>query len=103
MAYCGPRGIPLSQFLSWDRADQDAALGWSGYEARRCQRCGWHPDERREHVHIDVCPGCARLAAAEKANQDEPHGRAHLAAGTVDACERCVREQQADQAVTSRG
>lgn len=69
MAYCGPRGIPLSEFLRWEPQDQDAALAWSEHDAQRCPDCGTHPDEwderRGGHRHayvVDVkrCPGCER-------------------------------------------
>jgi hypothetical protein len=72
MAYCGPRGIPLSVFLSWDTDDQDAALLWQAREARRCSGCGTHPDDwdpdaggRRDayHATVEVCPGCRTVDA----------------------------------------
>jgi hypothetical protein len=45
MAYCGPKGLPLSQFLAWPESDQDAALTWQAHEARKCTECGTHPDD----------------------------------------------------------
>jgi hypothetical protein len=45
MAYCGPKGIPLSEFLAWGEDDQDAALQWQSHESHRCGQCGTHPDE----------------------------------------------------------
>jgi hypothetical protein len=89
MDYCGPRGIPLSEFLSWDEADQDAALVWQAHEARRCPSCHTHPDTwdetkggRRDAylAELVVCPGCRTLEAArkrEEKNANQPLG-AHL-------------------------
>lgn len=86
MAYCGPRGIPLSEFLSWDETDQDAAMAWQMHEARRCPSCKTHPDEwdedaggRRDAYAADiaVCPGCRTLDAARSRHEDTPPG-AHL-------------------------
>jgi hypothetical protein len=44
MDYCAPRGLPLSQFLSWPQIDQDAALAWQQRQAEVCGGCGIHPD-----------------------------------------------------------
>lgn len=91
MGYCGPRGIPLSQFLSWDQADQDAALAWAGHEARRCSSCGYHPDvDDQVHTHVDVCPGCEKHAAASKAAGVVPGAHVHLARGGQGTCPRCI-------------
>ncbi|WP_182112886.1 hypothetical protein [Actinotalea sp. JY-7876] len=97
MAYCGPRGIPLSAFLRWEQDDQDAALAWSGYEARRCSSCGTHPDEGPRHVHINVCSGCVerdRAAGDEAAKVRGAH--IHLAGGTSASCPRCTAERKAN-------
>jgi hypothetical protein len=70
MAYCGPRGIPLTTFLSWADSDQDAALQWQVHESRRCPSCGTHPDvwdpaEGGDRFALTaepfVCRGCERL------------------------------------------
>lgn len=70
MAYCGPRGIPLSAFLSWAEADQQAALAWQSWEARRCRDCGthvddWNPDTDGSRdaytATIHICEGCVEL------------------------------------------
>jgi len=45
MAYCGPRALPHSQFLSWDPDDQDKALAWLLEDMSRCPGCGTHPDD----------------------------------------------------------
>jgi hypothetical protein len=96
MAYCGPRGIALSQFLRWPRTDQDAALAWAAFEGRRCRTCGTHPDEWADdsaafHAHLQQCKGCQaqqRLAETPEAKQ----GRGVtvvMAAGPAGACPRC--------------
>lgn len=73
MAYVGPKGIPLSEFLTWDTHDQEAALLWQAHEARRCGQCrthpwDWNPDKggRRQAYTAEVvqCPGCAAVAVA---------------------------------------
>lgn len=88
MAYCGPRGIPLTTFLDWPEQDQDAALVWQAHEGRRCPSCHTHPDDwtpgkggRRDayRAEVIVCPGCRELDAAkdQAGNAHTPHG-AHL-------------------------
>ena len=71
MAYCGPRGLPLSDFLSWSAHDQAAALAWQAHEARRCTGCGTHAEDWDEsrggdrHAYRAVlheCEGCVRIA-----------------------------------------
>lgn len=83
MAYCGPRGIPLSVFLSWDDDDQDAALAWQAHEAGRCPSCGTHPDEWTEslgghrdayHGELVICPGCQQLDAT-RSNHEKGAGK----------------------------
>ena len=66
MAYCGPKGIPLSTFLAWSEADQDAALQWQSHESRRCTQCGAHPDVLADDPaayvpEVQPCPACALL------------------------------------------
>jgi hypothetical protein len=96
MAYCGPRGIPLSEFLRWDRTDQDAALAWSAHENRRCGNCGTHPDEWAEeqfpyHAHLTECRGCKQLQRLS--NTDEAKsgdGRySVMAPGGAAECAHC--------------
>lgn len=99
MAYCGPRGIPLSTFLSWDQHDQDAALAWAGHESRRCQSCGSHPDEGARHAHVDVCPGCVTADRVAGDAKEIRGAHVKLAAGSAGACPRCLEEV----ALNSRG
>lgn len=104
LAYCVPKGIPLSQFLSWSQADQDAALEFTAHEARRFPD-GTHPDDWDEttggsrkafHTHVNVHPG-ARLIESALASEDyQQAGRGahvHLVGGSAAACDRCTREQ----------
>ncbi len=74
MAYCGPRGIPLSTFLGWSQADQDAALAWQADQAQRCPRCGTHEDEDPGEAVKHVCRGCARTSAASDTIKAEHRG-----------------------------
>lgn len=65
MDYCGPRGIPHSEFLSWPVDDQAKALGWMAEQAARCSQCGtaeweWEEDGEAYHAEPYVCRGCAR-------------------------------------------
>jgi hypothetical protein len=93
MAYCGPKGIPLSTFLSWHPDDQEAALVWQAHESRRCRSCGYHPDDGPVHTHVDVCPGC--VANEQRSRSDDSKvrgGQIKLATGTTDQCERCTHE-----------
>ena len=96
MAYCGPKGIPLSEFLRWDQSDQDAALEWAAYEARRCGNCGTHPDEWDEggaaafHAHLTQCKGCQEQQRAAEAPEAAGRGvYAVVLAGPPATCPRC--------------
>lgn len=94
MAYVGPRGIPLSRFLSWTQYDQDAALAWQAHESRRCPGCGWHPQEgpARPHAHLDTCPGCVEIERTQATEEAKGRGvRVRLARKGGD-CERCNSE-----------
>lgn len=105
MSYCGPRGIPLSQFLEWDQADQDNALAWSAHESRRYPD-GTHPDDwdeeiggsrRAYHAHVDKHPGAALLEAAQASEDFLAIGRGahvHLVGGAAAECVRCMRDQR---------
>lgn len=78
MGYCGPRGIPLHEFLAWPQESQDAALAWMSPASRPCPGCGtfaeqWVSSSGRPveagHWHEKVCPGCQRKQAALEAMQ----------------------------------
>ncbi|TKJ24367.1 hypothetical protein [Blastococcus sp. CCUG 61487] len=107
MAYCGPRGIPLSVFLgrvvgpgdpAWLRSDRDAAVEWAAHEARRCGSCGTHPDDwadnrHAHHAHLsDQCPGCLQKhRRTEAVGKDglPPGVHVILPRGPAAACPRC--------------
>lgn len=98
MAYCGPRAIPLTAFLAWDPSDQEAALSWQGYEARRCSGCGHHPDEPPRHPHVDVCPGCVVVERTRKGEDAQVSGaHVHMAHGLMTACDRCTAQIEANR------
>lgn len=76
MDYCGPIGLPHSQFLSWSEGDQDAALAWMLDKAEKCGRCGSYPgewvDEKGRKVQpppmfarTHQCLGCVTIRATE--------------------------------------
>jgi hypothetical protein len=85
MAYCGPRGIPHSQFLGgpprWTQQDREKALAWAELDRQTCNRCRTRDEEwdpaRGGHRQAytfepDVCPGCEPLERAEAVlNSDE--------------------------------
>lgn len=95
MAYCGPRGIALDEFLSWSPKSQWAALDWMAYEGRRCKQCGTHPEEWADdklayHAHLDECVGCRqRQRLAEKDDAKREGVYAVMAAGGAADCARC--------------
>lgn len=84
MAYCGPRGIPLSTFLAWPQGDQDAALIWQAHEAKRCRACGTHPTDwiLDEGGHPNAfavdfyrCRGCEQLQQVQQSDELRDLGR----------------------------
>lgn len=104
MAYCGPLGIPLSTFLSWDQADQDAALAWQARQAQRCPSCGWHPEEGPRHHHVEVCPSCSDRDRITSSDEFRSARGAHVvpAQGKAATCPTCL-EDLADQLKYGRG
>ena len=98
MAYCGPRGIALDDFLEWSQASQDAALQWQAYENRRCSSCGYHPDEGDRHAHVDVCPGCVARSHVDESEDAKVRGaHVRMASGTSGTCQRCISEIEANK------
>lgn len=104
MAYCGPRGIPLSAFLSWPDADQDAALAWQAHEQSRCSECGthaedWLAEQAPVHWAPQVCPGCqakGRVVAELRDDKDRTRGLGVSAhGGPVSACPTCTKLRNA--------
>lgn len=89
MAYCGPRGIPLSTFLGaqppgvWADADRSAALEWQSWESRRCSSCGTHPEDWDESkggdrfafkAALHECTGCVRIDMVSKTAEAQRPG-----------------------------
>lgn len=106
MAYCGPRGIPLSVFLgrvvgpadpAWLASDRDAVLSWTSYEGRRCKNCGTHPEEWAEdryafHAHLAQCKGCQHQQRLTESRDAREAGRgiyAVMAQGPAAECPQC--------------
>lgn len=83
MAYCGPKGIPLSTFLAWSVDDQAAALAWQAHESRRCPSCGSHPEDfsrdgDERHFHVTKCIGCDKRAAVAETLKGEKEAGLHV-------------------------
>lgn len=85
MAYCAPKGIPHSVFLSWPDADQDKALEFQALEANRCPFCGsedadWIDPETKRllpkpkyRTSTRRCYGCVEIEGARKEVPKEDH------------------------------
>lgn len=78
MDYCGPLGLPHSQFLSWSEDDQDKALAWTREKRLTCTGCGTRRDEWEQDRFAYVadayrCPGC-ELLQQERRNIPEGEG-----------------------------
>lgn len=74
MAYCGPRGIALSDFLQWQEDDQQAALAWQADQSERCSHCGtaeweWVEDPNAYATEVRVCRGCNLRGHEERSLQ----------------------------------
>lgn len=76
MAYCGPRGLPHSEFLGWSAADRDKAIWWHMRDRAACPSCGTRPEEwdpgrggSRDAYRADLheCPGCVERERAQDA------------------------------------
>lgn len=99
MAYCGPRGIALDEFLSWSPASQDAAIEWAARESQRCTACGtWHDEwDLRNgvypyHAHPQLCPGQKAVQDLQNSvrMRDAGHGvQVVLAHGPAADCPTC--------------
>lgn len=89
MDYCGPQGLPRSEFLRWARDDRDAALLWVVRQRQVCAGCGTRPEDwdpelgghpRAFVATLHRCPGCAATENRRKrAEKDREKGE--LAAG----------------------
>jgi hypothetical protein len=76
MEYCGPRGIPHSQFLDWRDSDRSKAIWWSVRQRAACPSCGtraeeWDPAKggSRDAYRAELveCPGCVERERAQDA------------------------------------
>lgn len=84
LAYCAPRGIPLSVFLGrivypgdpqWLEDDAQAAIDWDTFDRSRCPGCGQPRDECMAHedeapvyeVTMARCHACSAASAEGKA------------------------------------
>lgn len=101
MAYCGPKGIPLHDFLGWPEESQQAALLWQAHEGKRHSACGTHAEDwfdadgrpvEAQHWHEKVCPGCQRKQRAEEALDRDGTRGVFLAAadGPASRCPDCT-------------
>lgn len=82
LAYCAPRGIPLSVFLGrvvnpgeaqWLERDTVLALEWAAAESRRCSGCGQNLDETTvddsDELYDAVGVACGACKAIHRASQ----------------------------------
>lgn len=83
MAYCGPKGIPHSVFLGWDKEDRDRALWWHIRHAETCPNCGtraeeWDPERGGDfHAYgadFAACRGCEVKARGQDEMDSAPKG-----------------------------
>lgn len=79
MAYCGPRGIPHSVFLSWPELDQDKALEWAREQATVCDGCGtrraeWDADGDAYYAVPSICRGCEAIEYERESVPDKAKG-----------------------------
>jgi|SRR5690606_11852700 len=63
MSFCTEKGIPHSEFLSWDIADREKAMAYLLEDAVTCQLCGTAPWQWAENEHAFMavdhwCKGC---------------------------------------------
>lgn len=88
MAYCNPRGIPLSIFQgrvvrpgvdpTWTAEDANAAVAYERWRAGACRSCGtraseWEKDRFAYVSKGYACPGCELI---EQARRDIPESAA---------------------------
>lgn len=108
MAYCGPRGIPWSVFMSWAGEDRDAALWWLIHDRQTCQQCGTRPDEwnpeqggSRDAFRWKVeeqCPGCAVLDVGQRRLETGQKGNRYSKGAQVVL----IRKEEVQRAIGDR-
>jgi hypothetical protein len=83
MGYCFEKGIPHSEFLTWEPADRAKVLAFAQESALRCNQCGtmgweWDPEQGGDkfayEATIMTCPGCRHREALQQDQKDRPLG-----------------------------
>lgn len=81
MGYCGPAGLPHSQFLGgpavWTDTDRELALAWDAMRRATCPRCGTRHDQWARDPDAFVVAqsrdrGCELLEEAEREMEKVP-------------------------------
>ena len=63
MSYCYEKGIPHSEFMTWDPDDRSKTLAYLLEDASKCGMCGtaeweWDKDRRAYEAVEKFCMGC---------------------------------------------
>lgn len=77
MSYCYEKGIPHSEFLSWDPEDRSKTLAYALEQSSRCQLCGtaeWEWEENRfaYEPQETFCRGCYLKEVASEGKNNLP-------------------------------
>lgn len=93
MAYCSDKGMPHSEFLSWDPEDRAKQHAYLLEESSRCVLCGTQPWEWAENKHAYVtvekfCQGCYNKNAASQDSDSLPGTTVDLVPHSADVIER---------------
>lgn len=87
MDYCGPAGLPHSQFLGgmplWSEHDRELALAWNLRRRATCAGCNtrrdqWDGNPQAFDADAEECPGCWVLSRARKRLKDDQHEYVHV-------------------------
>lgn len=82
LAYCAPRGIPHSMFLSWPGRDQDLAITWAEAQADRCPGCGVPSSDMTDpgawRPRVRPCLHCESTAQARDSIPPEHQSRVQI-------------------------
>lgn len=79
MAYCYDKGLPHSEFLSWDPEDRAKMLAFMAEKSLTCSMCGtapwqWDPYQGGDsHAYVPIpvkCEGCAAKDQARETMTD---------------------------------
>lgn len=98
------RGIPHSEFLTWDLEDRDKVLAHLLEEGERCNQCGtkgaeWAADRYAYVPETHMCLGCYLVDAAHDQIRD-PQGK--TMPGTSVRLALNTPEKRAEQAELAR-